>query len=574
MSARCISTSSSRTPRARITRRQFARRAAVIGLSMPFVGAVIAACGDDDDDDDRLGRHRVDAGHWRVDGHDGGRRPGHAGRHHPRRLADPRRPRPDPDAGPRRLRPRSPSRFEFLATLGARRPDRARSRRVVGAQRDRSTSGRSTCARASCGTTARRSRRPTWRRRWTASSRPPTPACAGVIEAGAVDATDPAVAVFNLAAPNGNLPALVSCFNAQTAITPADYETGTTLDARPDRHRRLDPRPLRRRHRLHVHAQPRLVGRPDAARLAPSSRSSTTSARCSPACRAAPSTRWCSSRSSAATPCSTTPTSTCPGDRVGDPPPDLDECDTGQFADKRVRQALALTFDRDQMIETLFRGRASKGNDHVIAPFFPYFDDSVPQRDQDIEAAQAAADRGRRRGAAGRAADPQPAGDPRAGPAHRRRRGRGRDHAGDRPGEHRDVLRQPVVPGRAGRPAVLRRRRARHRRLRRPSDARHLLQRRDRRRTASGTPRSTPTPTSTPPSPSSRARSTSTAQKAACQKIETILNDEVPVGLPFFYNFLSGHSKTFQDVASDGARPDVPAAGVASLIASCVRERR
>ena len=29
------------------------------------------------------------------------------------------------------------------------------------------------------------------------------------------------------------------------------------------------------------------------------------------------------------------------------------------------------------------------------------------------------------------------------------------------------------------------------------------------------------------------------AQTAACEKIETILNEDVPVGLPYFYNYLS-----------------------------------
>ncbi len=63
--------------------------------------------------------------------------------------------------------------------------------------------------------------------------------------------------------------------------------------------------------------------------------------------------------------------------------------DTGQFTDKRVRQALALTFDRDAMVQQLFRGRADVANDHVIAPIYPYFDESVPQRTRDIEAAKA-----------------------------------------------------------------------------------------------------------------------------------------------------------------------------------------
>ena len=40
------------------------------------------------------------------------------------------------------------------------------------------------------------------------------------------------------------------------------------------------------------------------------------------------------------------------------------------------------------------------------------------------------------------------------------------------------------------------------------------------------------------------------AQKAACTKIETILNDEVPVGLPYFYNYLAGNSNKFTGVFS------------------------
>ena len=40
------------------------------------------------------------------------------------------------------------------------------------------------------------------------------------------------------------------------------------------------------------------------------------------------------------------------------------------------------------------------------------------------------------------------------------------------------------------------------------------------------------------------------AQKAACTKIETILNEDVPVGLPYFYNYLAGNSNKFQGVFS------------------------
>ena len=62
--------------------------------------------------------------------------------------------------------------------------------------------------------------------------------------------------------------------------------------------------------------------------------------------------------------------------------------DAGQFKDKRVRQALALTFDRPAWIETLFKGKAIPANDHVIWDKYPYFDSSVTQRVQDIAKAK------------------------------------------------------------------------------------------------------------------------------------------------------------------------------------------
>ncbi|MGP1674301.1 MAG: ABC transporter substrate-binding protein, partial [Candidatus Limnocylindrales bacterium] len=62
--------------------------------------------------------------------------------------------------------------------------------------------------------------------------------------------------------------------------------------------------------------------------------------------------------------------------------------DTGQFTDVRVRQALALSIDRDAMIQQLFKGQSDLGNDHVIAPLYPYFDDSVPQRKRDVAMAK------------------------------------------------------------------------------------------------------------------------------------------------------------------------------------------
>ncbi|HMK85940.1 MAG TPA: ABC transporter substrate-binding protein [Steroidobacteraceae bacterium] len=64
-------------------------------------------------------------------------------------------------------------------------------------------------------------------------------------------------------------------------------------------------------------------------------------------------------------------------------------CDTGPFADKRVRQALALCLDRKKLLAGLCRGRGALGNDSPFAPLFPSTDPTVPQRDQDIGKARA-----------------------------------------------------------------------------------------------------------------------------------------------------------------------------------------
>jgi peptide/nickel transport system substrate-binding protein len=56
--------------------------------------------------------------------------------------------------------------------------------------------------------------------------------------------------------------------------------------------------------------------------------------------------------------------------------------------DKRVRQALALSLNRPQIIKTLFNGAADLGNDSPFAPVYPSTA-KVPQRHLDIRAAKA-----------------------------------------------------------------------------------------------------------------------------------------------------------------------------------------
>ncbi len=56
--------------------------------------------------------------------------------------------------------------------------------------------------------------------------------------------------------------------------------------------------------------------------------------------------------------------------------------------DYRVRQALALAFDRNAAVKQLLGGFGDPGNDSPFAPVFPSTDKTVPQRHQDLAAAK------------------------------------------------------------------------------------------------------------------------------------------------------------------------------------------
>ena len=63
-------------------------------------------------------------------------------------------------------------------------------------------------------------------------------------------------------------------------------------------------------------------------------------------------------------------------------------CDQAPFTDPRVRQAIALTLNRPQIVQALFKGFADLGNDSPFAPVFPSTNTSVPQRAQNISQAK------------------------------------------------------------------------------------------------------------------------------------------------------------------------------------------
>jgi peptide/nickel transport system substrate-binding protein len=63
-------------------------------------------------------------------------------------------------------------------------------------------------------------------------------------------------------------------------------------------------------------------------------------------------------------------------------------CDQAPFTDPRVRQAIALTLNRPAIVSALFKGYADVGNDSPFAPVFPSTNTNVAQRTDNISQAK------------------------------------------------------------------------------------------------------------------------------------------------------------------------------------------
>jgi peptide/nickel transport system substrate-binding protein len=61
--------------------------------------------------------------------------------------------------------------------------------------------------------------------------------------------------------------------------------------------------------------------------------------------------------------------------------------DTGMFSDARIRQAMRLVVDRQQMLDLVFGGFGTLGND-LFGIWAPEYDHSLPQRHQDLDQAR------------------------------------------------------------------------------------------------------------------------------------------------------------------------------------------
>lgn len=209
----------------------------------------------------------------------------------------------------------------------------------------------------------------------------------GVVESGGITAPDESTILFTLPNPNGNLPYLVSSDNPQVVVTPANFEAGSLVDQNPNgtgpwRMESYDQATGARFVRnedwwggktkldtvewtFFQDLQPQVValqsGQADAivqfSVLGGEGLLNADNINVIRLQSSAHKQIWM---------------------RV----------DKGQFTDKRVRQALAYTLDRDAMVQSLFKGNAEIGNDHPIAPVFPFSDDSPPQRERDVERAK------------------------------------------------------------------------------------------------------------------------------------------------------------------------------------------
>ncbi|QIE47058.1 ABC transporter substrate-binding protein [Pseudohalocynthiibacter aestuariivivens] len=63
-------------------------------------------------------------------------------------------------------------------------------------------------------------------------------------------------------------------------------------------------------------------------------------------------------------------------------------CDTTPFDDVNVRNALKMSMDRDDIIEKIAFGEATKGNDFHHSPAMPYWPDDIEQREYDPDQAK------------------------------------------------------------------------------------------------------------------------------------------------------------------------------------------
>ena len=216
---------------------------------------------------------------------------------------------------------------------------------------------------------------------------------AGVVSPGGAVADDDLTVTVNLDGPNGNFPVLVSIYNPQSLITPADYTQGTTLDARPDGtgpwlFESFDPTTYTVTFTANDNYW---SGRPILDNLTLQGFDDAANSVAAMAAGEINIIQEFSAIDGAALLADDSFTTL--------QPPSANHRQVyfntqlpegGPFTNNLVRQALGYTLDRQQIVDVVFGGFAIIGNDHPVHPTLPFFDSAaVPQRTRDIPAAQA-----------------------------------------------------------------------------------------------------------------------------------------------------------------------------------------
>ena len=214
---------------------------------------------------------------------------------------------------------------------------------------------------------------------------------AGVVSEGATEAPDDLTVVVNLDSPNGNLPVLVSLFNPQSLVTPVDYSSGTTLSERPAGTGAWmlddwDPSSFRAR----FIPNPNWWG--GAVKLDSVTLQGFETGGTKVAAFAAGELDIIQdfSISDGATlleddsfkilrPASSNHRQIWFNTQLPE---------GGPFTDPRVRQAVCYAINREQLISTVYEGQAQIANDHPIFQTLPFFDETQEQRPYDPEMAK------------------------------------------------------------------------------------------------------------------------------------------------------------------------------------------
>lgn len=378
----------------RISRRSFVKRGTLVGLSLPTMGAVLAACGGDDDD------------------------------------AAPNTTTGGTDAPPASTSPGT--------TPGTTAPPTAGGILTAGIQTGDSTSGLDPLNMLDLGTYAVCSQSfeylvglaedegigatglaTAWEPNedgsvWTFTLREGvqwqdgTPftsadvaatldriAVAGGIVPGLTEGTtetpDELTVVVNLDGPNGNLPVLLSVFNTQSLITPADYTDGTTLDERPagtgawmladfdatSFRVRFVPNPNWWGGSVNldeVVLQGFDSGGTQVAAMAGGEIDLIQQFAVADGSNLLDNDAYVVLRPPSANHRQIWFNTQLP--------------EGGPFTDPRVRQAVGYAVNRQLMVDTLYEGQARVANDHPVYPTFDGFDESQEQRPRDLEMAR------------------------------------------------------------------------------------------------------------------------------------------------------------------------------------------